>query len=61
MSSEFRKVLIIAYYFPPMGLSGVQRTAKFVKYLPKYRMETHSSHGHTDGVLRGGSIIARRS
>ena len=36
MSSEFRKVLVIAYYFPPMGLSGVQRTAKFVKYLPKY-------------------------
>jgi len=32
----YRKVLIIAYYFPPMGLSGVQRTAKFAKYLPKY-------------------------
>ncbi len=27
-------VLVIAYYFPPMGLSGVQRTLKFVKYLP---------------------------
>lgn len=27
-------VLIIAYYFPPMGLSGVQRITKFVKYLP---------------------------
>ena len=36
MNSEFRKVLVVAYYFPPMGLSGVQRTAKFVKYLPKY-------------------------
>lgn len=36
MISEFRNVLVIAYYFPPMGLSGVQRTAKFVKYLPKY-------------------------
>jgi len=32
----FRKVLIIAYYFPPMGLSGVQRTVKFAKFLPKY-------------------------
>jgi glycosyltransferase involved in cell wall biosynthesis len=31
-----RKVLVIAYYFPPMGLSGVQRTLKFVKYLPRY-------------------------
>ena len=29
-----RRVLVIAYYFPPMGLSGVQRTLKFVKYLP---------------------------
>ncbi len=32
----YRRVLVIAYYFPPMGLSGVQRTAKFVKYLPQY-------------------------
>lgn len=29
-----RKVLIIAYYFPPLGLSGVQRILKFTKYLP---------------------------
>lgn len=29
-----RQVLVLAYYFPPMGLSGVQRIAKFVKYLP---------------------------
>ena len=36
MITEFRNVLVVAYYFPPMGLSGVQRTAKFVKYLPKY-------------------------
>jgi glycosyltransferase involved in cell wall biosynthesis len=32
----FRKVLMIAYYFPPMGMAGVQRTAKFAKYLIKY-------------------------
>ncbi len=31
-----RNVLVIAYYFPPMGLSGVQRTLKFVKYLPQF-------------------------
>lgn len=31
-----KSVLIIAYYFPPMGLSGVQRTLKFAKYLPEY-------------------------
>ncbi|MCX8009558.1 MAG: glycosyltransferase [Ignavibacteria bacterium] len=33
------KVLVIAYYFPPMGLSGVQRIAKFVKYLPKFNWQ----------------------
>ncbi len=31
-----KKVLVIAYYFPPLGLSGVQRTLKFVKYLPMF-------------------------
>lgn len=34
-----KKVLILAYYFPPMGLSGVQRTLKFVKYLPDFGWE----------------------
>jgi glycosyltransferase involved in cell wall biosynthesis len=28
-----RKVLMVAYQFPPMGGSGVQRTVKFAKYL----------------------------
>ena len=32
-----RNVLVIAYYFPPMGLSGVQRTLKFVKYFPDFQ------------------------
>ena len=37
-SADFspRRVLVVAYYFPPMGLSGVQRTLKFVKYLPQF-------------------------
>lgn len=34
-----KRVLVIAYYFPPMGFSGVQRTLKFVKYLPEYGWE----------------------
>ncbi|MGN6372012.1 MAG: glycosyltransferase family 4 protein [Solirubrobacteraceae bacterium] len=29
-----RGVLMIAYYFPPLGGAGVQRTVKFAKYLP---------------------------
>ena len=31
-----KRVLVIAYYFPPMGLSGVQRIAGFVRHLPEY-------------------------
>lgn len=31
-----RNVLVLAYYFPPMGISGVLRTVKFVKYLCDY-------------------------
>jgi glycosyltransferase involved in cell wall biosynthesis len=31
-----KKVLFIAYYFPPLGMGGVQRAAKFAKYLPLF-------------------------
>jgi len=31
-----KKVLVITYYWPPAGGSGVQRWLKFIKYLPKY-------------------------
>jgi len=33
------KVLVIAYYFPPLGLSGVQRTLKFTKYFKDFNWE----------------------
>ena len=33
------KVLILTYYFPPAGGSGVQRWLKFVKYLPDFNIE----------------------
>ena len=35
------KVLIIAYYWPPSGGSGVQRWLKFVKYLPQLGWEPY--------------------
>src|SRR3989337_3522866 len=31
-----KKILIITYYWPPSGGSGVQRWLKFVKYLPQF-------------------------
>ncbi|MCX7920990.1 MAG: glycosyltransferase [Clostridia bacterium] len=34
-----KKALIVAYQFPPMGGSGVQRTTKFVKYLRNFGWE----------------------
>lgn len=33
---KYRKVLFIAYYYPPSGGAGVQRTVKFIKYLPTF-------------------------
>lgn len=33
MEARRRRVLVLAYYFPPVGGAGVQRTLKFVKYL----------------------------
>ena len=33
------KVLLITYYWPPAGGSGVQRWLKFVKYLPDFGMQ----------------------
>lgn len=34
--SKMKKALIITYYWPPTGGSGVQRWLKFSKYLPEY-------------------------
>lgn len=38
---DLKKVLIISYYWPPSGGSGVQRWLKFVKYLPEFGFEPH--------------------
>ncbi|USK54617.1 glycosyltransferase [Cytobacillus solani] len=39
IDSYRKKVLIIAYYYPPLSGSGVQRTLKFVKYLRDFGWE----------------------
>lgn len=39
MNVDFRKVLMAAHQFPPVGGSGVQRSVKFVKYLPLFGWE----------------------
>lgn len=35
MGNEMKRVLVITYYWPPSGGSGVQRWVKFSKYLPE--------------------------
>jgi glycosyltransferase involved in cell wall biosynthesis len=35
------RVLIVAFYFPPAGGGGVQRTLKFCKFLPQHGVEVH--------------------
>ncbi len=36
---EMSRILYIAYHFPPLGGAGVQRSLKFVKYLPEFGVE----------------------
>jgi glycosyltransferase involved in cell wall biosynthesis len=45
-------VLFIAYYFPPIGGGGVQRSVKFVRYLPEFDCEPM--------VLTGSGRVAGR-
>lgn len=40
MPAPSRRVLIVAYNFPPVGGAGVQRVTKFVKYLPEFGWDT---------------------
>jgi glycosyltransferase involved in cell wall biosynthesis len=35
------RLLIVAFYFPPTGGGGVQRTLKFCKFLPEFGVDVH--------------------
>ncbi len=35
-----KRALVVAYFFPPLGGAGVQRTTKFAKYLPGFGWST---------------------
>ena len=47
-----RRVLIVAYYFPPIAGAGVQRIVKFVRYLPEF--------GYEPVVLTGAGGVGDR-
>ena len=51
------KILIIANEFPPMGGSGVQRTTKFVKYLPDFGIEPIVVTKNYLGSLRDDTLL----
>lgn len=53
-----KRLLVLSYYFPPFGMSGVQRTLKFVKYLPEFGWQpvvvtvaARGSYGYDPGLL----------
>jgi len=48
-----KKVLFLAYYFPPLGGAGVQRVAKFVKYLPDFGYKPLVVAGSSQAVHNG--------
>lgn len=61
------RVLFIAYYFPPMGGSGVQRPVKFARHLSPLGVETHflvpeppGYHVHDDSLLEQVPHAAER-
>lgn len=47
-----RRVLVLAYHFPPIGGAGVQRNAKFVRYLPEFGYEPVVVTGPGSGIDR---------
>ena len=52
------KVLVISYYYPPLGLSGVQRTLKFTKYMKQYNWEpTVLTTGNTAYYAHDNSLL----
>jgi glycosyltransferase involved in cell wall biosynthesis len=52
-----KQMLFIAYYFPPMGGAGVQRTLGFVKYLPEYGWQPHILTVSAQSQLQDGSLL----
>jgi len=53
-----KNVLFLSYYFPPAGGSAVQRTLKFVKYLPEFGWMPHViSADPSKFVLKDTSLV----
>ena len=54
-----RRVLVVTYYFPPVGGMGVQRTLKYVTYLPRWGWEpVVVAPGDPEFPVRDPSLMA---
>jgi len=52
------KLLIVTYYFPPVGGVGVQRVLKWVKYLPEFGIEpVILTNEHGLGYIQDESLL----
>jgi glycosyltransferase involved in cell wall biosynthesis len=56
-AAPLRSVFMVAYHYPPMRSAGVERSAKFVRYLPDFGfaptvLSTRAFGEADDGVLR---------
>ena len=56
MNESKIKVLIITYYWPPAGGSGVQRWLKFVKYLRDFGIESIVYTVDTDHLIQDETL-----
>lgn len=52
------KVLLITYYYPPMGGAGVQRALKFSKYLGEFGITPVVLAAHDPSYTRDESLLA---
>lgn len=50
--ASVKRLLVLAYFFPPIGGAGVQRTVKFARYLPE--------HGYVPVVVTGAAATGSR-
>jgi glycosyltransferase involved in cell wall biosynthesis len=53
-----RGVLFVAFFFPPMGGGGVQRSLKFVRYLPTHGWRPRVLAAEADYWMRDEALLA---
>ncbi len=52
------KVLLVTYYYPPMGGAGVQRALKFSKYLGDFGVQVSVLAAHSRDYVHDASLLA---